>query len=190
MHKKVKEYLNAYYRQKSEEEEIQKQRILIYLGLYTLEDVEVKPGDDFDYIEKINGEKHYYQRKQMVPVPVTDEEYAEILLTLPEDERIPQPIEEEQEDEEEEDEEDAPVCVISIVLMIFAILTWIGGAAASVFLSKSLTPEDGFSLTVLLISLASFLLTGCVFWYASAVQKKLSDIRSLLEELIDSETDD
>lgn len=89
MHPQVEKYLADYQEKKSKKEMEDRAQLLLALGFHAEEDKEISKEEylsikeNITKKEKIGGVKHYYIKKEALPLEMTNEEYQAILATQP-----------------------------------------------------------------------------------------------------------
>ena len=151
-------------------EKEKRDRTLIRLGLYEKGRVEVSKDDYYDEVKKINGVKHYYRLDEKIALEVSDEEYEEILKTLP--------ASAETGSSETASEESSPQSAAATFFLSIAWITWVVGFIVSAAVGAA---SEKFS--VFLIYLAAFFFAGAINFCAAEHFRKLAQIHHEIKKI-------
>lgn len=155
-------------------EKAKRDKTLIRLGLYEKGRVEVTKDDYYDEVQKIDGVKHYYRLDAKIALEVTDEEYEEILKTLPESEKT--------EAAKPTLEEPDPKSGAATFFSAIAYITWIFG-----FIAAAIVAAAAESFTIFLIYIVVVFFAGAICLCAAEHFKKLAlihqEIKKILEKM-------
>lgn len=152
------------------DEKARRDQLLIRLGLYEKGRVEVTKDDYYDEVKKIDGVKHYYRLDAKIALEVTDEEYEEILKTLPESEKP--------ESTELTSEDSAPQSGAATFFSAIAYITWVIG-----FIAAAVIGSESESFLAFLICLIAFFFAGAICLCAAEHFKKLAQIHAEIKKI-------